>query len=463
MRDDTEAFCEMWETLSYAFPSHSDLYHLDPIGLGTPVVECLTSYITRLAEAHSVHPRRLFTSILFPRLKLPYLYSAGRPVYDHLTTFWIQSPNLNGTGSLAQTLVQVLEQLTLHTHLHFLTMLPCKEVLATRKLLRRTRAWCSACYEEWREKQEPVYEPLLWMLNPIRIFPTHKQALQTRCPYQNCARTLTPLAPRAQPGYCPWCNRWLGYACAREHLLPDDTEMKYQQWIASTVGELLATAPSLVPPLSRDGFIATLNRCVAEAGNVFAATRRLHVAQKSLYQMLFEQQIPSLEIVLRMCTHLRISVFCFLTGNAFQPSTSQAAITPNTMGSAQPKRKFRQHDAEKLQRELETISQASEEPPPSMRAVERRLGIAATYLEKRFPEPCRMISQRYLAYRSEHKRLRLQVLEAQVREAAIALHAQGKYPSSIRVSKILGTYGVFKEKRAYEIWQKTLRELGLKP
>lgn len=37
-----------------SLPSRSRLYRLAPIGLGTAYVESLTSYIIRLAEAHSL-------------------------------------------------------------------------------------------------------------------------------------------------------------------------------------------------------------------------------------------------------------------------------------------------------------------------------------------------------------------------------------------------------------------------
>ena len=41
------------------FPPRSRLYSLEPVGMGTPHVESLTSYIARLAEAHCVTPRIL--------------------------------------------------------------------------------------------------------------------------------------------------------------------------------------------------------------------------------------------------------------------------------------------------------------------------------------------------------------------------------------------------------------------
>ena len=41
-------------------PPHSILYSIPPIGIGTGDVECLTSYICRLADAHCVSPTNLF-------------------------------------------------------------------------------------------------------------------------------------------------------------------------------------------------------------------------------------------------------------------------------------------------------------------------------------------------------------------------------------------------------------------
>jgi hypothetical protein len=42
----------IWETQAFDVPSRSRLYSLAPVGIGTPHVESLSGYITRLAEAH---------------------------------------------------------------------------------------------------------------------------------------------------------------------------------------------------------------------------------------------------------------------------------------------------------------------------------------------------------------------------------------------------------------------------
>jgi hypothetical protein len=45
---------ESWSLSSPPVPPRSQLYSLQPIGIGTGMVESLTGYVARLAEAHSV-------------------------------------------------------------------------------------------------------------------------------------------------------------------------------------------------------------------------------------------------------------------------------------------------------------------------------------------------------------------------------------------------------------------------
>ena len=52
-----------WELSEPVQPRPSLLYALTPCGLGTPYVESLASYVTRLAEAHVVSVWRLILLI----------------------------------------------------------------------------------------------------------------------------------------------------------------------------------------------------------------------------------------------------------------------------------------------------------------------------------------------------------------------------------------------------------------
>src|SRR5260370_39680462 len=119
-------------------PSRSRLYHLEPIGIGTPFVESLTSYVVRLAHAHCVEPRKLVIHEI-----LPYLTKLG----------WSGSKNqrllaINGIGSLASQWVQAVEELTLRRNLRFLTMLTWSTVIDFHAVVHNTRAWCPSCYAD---------------------------------------------------------------------------------------------------------------------------------------------------------------------------------------------------------------------------------------------------------------------------------------------------------------------------
>jgi hypothetical protein len=57
---------EAWDVSIPPLPSHSRLYRLEPIGIGTPYVESLTGYIARLAEMHCVFPGVLMNKVVEP-------------------------------------------------------------------------------------------------------------------------------------------------------------------------------------------------------------------------------------------------------------------------------------------------------------------------------------------------------------------------------------------------------------
>jgi len=111
-----------WDLQRPAMPSRSRLYSLEPVGIGAPETESLTSYVSRLAEAHSVSVHDLVVHELLPFLGRTHL-ADGRNA-SLLTAFWRNETRaLNGTRTLARNLVQALEALTGRRNMQFLTLL----------------------------------------------------------------------------------------------------------------------------------------------------------------------------------------------------------------------------------------------------------------------------------------------------------------------------------------------------
>lgn len=194
------AYRRIIQRQSHLLP-HSRLYHLEPIGVGTPEIECLTGYIARLAQKHLVTPYTLMLNEIVPLLK-------GYQALAHKAQFSLFHRPINGTGSTAAIFVDVMEELTKWTDLRFLTMLQWSEVLTSYSLIRAFRAWCPTCYEEQMVNGQICYDPLLWTLELIKFCPKHEKTLLLNRPH--CESKLLHLGARSKPGYCSKCTGYLG-------------------------------------------------------------------------------------------------------------------------------------------------------------------------------------------------------------------------------------------------------------
>jgi len=456
--------CDLWEGERVEVPPHSRLYHLEPIGVGSPMAESLTSYLTRIAEAHSLHLRTLVTDEVLPHLNQSHLYRDKRPVYDHLTRFWKQSTTLNGTSATSSTWVQALEKLTLRQDLRYLTMLTFADVLSPRGLLRRVQAWCPACYEEWKEADRVMYQPLLWALEVIQVCPRHGLQLYLRCPYADCGHELSALAPRAQAGYCPQCERWLGNLSPHEgnaqELSIEEQERLRRQ--ATIVGELLAAAPDFLALPRREVIAASISAYVQALmdGNFSAFARELHVHRRTAWEWGQGTQLPQLGALLQLCSYFGTSPAHFITGYALGTAPVQQYAPEEKPTTEKPKRQFRKFEAERIRCALEGVLREEENPPPSMRKVARRLQYDSSHLYKHFSDHCRAIAARYRSYQKEQRRLRLNGICDEVRQTARDLHAQGHSPSERQLGKLLKKRGVFKEEEVRTALQNSMREGG---
>ena len=237
---------EAWELRTDRLASRSYLYSLLPIGRGGPLVESLTSYIQRLAEAHAVETGALVNHEL--RLRVPFAKGnrpgqiPSMPPYP----FYLEAYRLNGTGDRTRLWVAALEELTQVRRLDVLTILPWADAIDCRHLLRTNRAWCSSCYEAWLSSGHPVYEPLLWMLQVVTVCSDHLQSLDCLCPV--CGRKQYVLSYKARPGHCSRCQSWLGRAHVADiegHYVAEDLQT------AEMVADLLTAAPYATNPVQR--------------------------------------------------------------------------------------------------------------------------------------------------------------------------------------------------------------------
>lgn len=456
--------CEVWDMTLPIHPSHSRLYTIEPIGMGTPNVESLTSYMSRLAEAHSVSLRTLTIQELLPLLKCDYL---SNPFGNTLGSFWKEAVRaLNGTGALARNWVQALELLTLRTDLQHLTFLPWSSVLTPQRQMRFNRAWCPDCFIDWQTKGEPIYEPLLWNVSAVPLCLRHQRTLVEQCPYPDCHTTLPVLASVFNSGYCSKCSRWLGVITTDPSSTTLTTEQwHWQIWVTKTVGELISHNKDLTtaPHLENIPDLLAASREQVAGGRLQNLAEKLQLSRRTLTAWQSSKQIPQIESLMRLCYWCGVSLYDLFTSRTGTLDYANLKIhsLPDIPNPTRNRRLPIPFDVVRIRQRLEAVLACEEQPPPSMRTVAKSLNYSPRELREKFPELNRAISIRRKNYYKTHREQVFQQLKCKVRQATLEIYSQGLYPSSEKIGSLLGNPAVMRDPNATRFWHEMLQELKL--
>jgi hypothetical protein len=340
---------DTWDLAPVSVSARSRLHAIQPIGIGTPLVESLSGYVIRLAASHAVRVSDLIEHEL--RADIRYFHApAGIP------------SAVNGVGESAEHWVSTVEKFTLVDNLRLLTLLPFTSVFHTPHLMRGERAWCPRCYEASKQKGQAVYEQLLWCLQPVEVCPVHEIRLATSCPA--CHRNLRPVCAVSRPGVCSRCRQWLGASRPSPEPAP---ATDYEIWVAQQIGNLLAIAPQ-AEAVGRDNIRKLLTGYVElfSEGNRIAVAEAAGCTRSSFYNWCNGATTARIDLLLRMCYALKIPLTSLLPGTTAEVSGSAEAVV-RTRRAASPQR-----TADRIRAAL--VAATKEDPPPSIGEVARRLG-----------------------------------------------------------------------------------------
>jgi len=427
------------------FRPRTYLYSLPPIGVGSPLVESLTSYIARLAEAHVVTPGVLLTKELYPRASRARSNGQPRtppgPNYD----FLYDARLLNGRGKCAEGWVPVVEALTGQPNLHLLTMLTWKELLSAHGLLRSSRAWCPCCFEEWRRSERAIYDPLLWAIKPVSMCPVHRRSLLETCPH--CKRETRALTARSRVGCCARCRQWLGDDGGRMEAAGQ--ELLHQIWVAENVGTLLAWAPSSVHLPGAAALRANLRAAIDDLaeGNESALARTIGMDVTDSKSWITRHGTPRLDSLLQVCWRLGVPLLRFLTERleAGDPDWEHARAAVKRAGRSTSKRLRQSEVSLALQAALRAPR------PPALSELAKQLGLKyANSLRRRDRRACVQLTKcrhQLLAQTKPSSRTRRPRVSKEriIRRLEMALHTQP--PPSVR--SVVRELGLHEERNLY--------------
>ncbi len=436
-------------------PPRSELYCLPPLEVETVEVESLTSYIQRMAWAYRVNPRVLVAEVILPHLghsyytDLPHLGSFSRT----------RSMSINGIGEVAQHWASTLEQLTMRSDLRLLTLHPWADGLPAWGLQRQTPQWCPVCYDEWREHQQPVYQPLLWVIQAVTVCLRHRQLLVEYCP--SCQQPQSAIASKRGLGCCTQCGAWLGSKSGSEQVCEKDL-LNWQSWTKQVVEELIL-AYKMFGSLPWHLLPVGINACVEAVGGTRQMGRIAGVPNVLFSTWRKQQRTPSFTYLLKVSYALDLSPLQLMTVEPERLKNTLYVKTeyrlPPRVGLPAPASKG---DLDRIQTFLQTILEGEVAPLP-LRHVAHRLGVGEKFLTGRFPGECAQILAQYQNARTERAKQRVGRECAEVEQAVRTLDKQGIPLSRSQVVPLLSNPNILRRPEARARWQALCRERGLEP
>jgi hypothetical protein len=402
----TQGVFESWDCARAVLPPQSRLYALEPIGVGTPFVESLSSYVVRLANAHAVSVGDLVGRERSRVAPKP-LTSFGQFMKQNRADshgFHARTCSISGFGKTSERWIVALERATLRTTLRFLTLSPFDGAFSWQGgVSRDTRVWCPRCFVDWRAEDALIYEPLLWSIGIVTLCPRHLIPLVEECPH--CNSRSKPLAVFSRPGLCSHCHEWLGVSSASVPETGVDGQIvdidDNARWRAETIGELLANAPRSEHPSLHSILVGNLKACVdaVAEGNLYAFAHACQVSRSPLEFHLTGKSVPTIDILLRICRRLSIPIIAFLESDSRRAAAyweqARQSLDPGQIVSA-----FR--SVEKVR--LALLQADREEPVPTLMEIARRLGYKGTErLYQVDRDLCKRLSAKYRRSGQSHR------------------------------------------------------------
>lgn len=485
---------EIDEFLSY----RSMFYNIEPIGIGTPYVESLPSYISRLATIHNLSISIFLKFAISPLLKKDYIKNElGKGITKSTERY------INENSTVCIDYVNALELLTGRKDILNLTMLNWSGILP-KDISSRHRKWCPECLNQMQLESKIIYEPLIWNLADIEKCDIHKVQLQDKCP--DCKRCLPFLHSKYQVGYCQYCNFWLGGKLVYSKVKLSDEE----KFVMLNYEQLIREAPYLTALPNKNFFSLYINKVIYELGfkskrkfanflgnnpatisewvnNKYTPSRKslINVMSKlnrTLYEAIYVSNIklnvdiekynckkrkntPKKDIENQLMVEINVSkpksLYEIARKSKFSPDTAQRHFPLLCKQIEENYRCYQGNLKIQKQNEIERVLKEclTGEIPISLTKLTKENKLALKTVRRYAPDLCKKVSTRYKEYLAKSKIERLERILRDVRKAANELHKSGLFPSKERIHKKLGS-SVFLEDEIRLKWKDIVRDLG---
>lgn len=368
----------IWESSEDLSVSPSHLFSLKPMGVGTPYIESLSSYIKRLAQQHHLWVVDLLE------------FCAEQTDKNVMLTTTHKFHGIDGLSGSGRTWSLLLSELTQHPDVRYLSMAYWDFVLNPYRLLKQHHTWCPLCYAASQQAGTPVYTPLIWKLQAVDVCLVHRVNLLVYCPH--CNKRFRSMSSNAVCGFCPKCQRWLGDTTYESGMVSTQTA-SYQR--ARTVGQLLALAPE-VKEFSPNIVPRVIESLKENKGIPYThIERQLSMATSQLSDLKAGVRLPNLNTLTRLADYSEGLLWFTLT--QLEQFRSVSMVTESNQTQIQHPQQY-----------LEQLVQSSERLP-ALKTIAKQCGYAhAIALRAAYPMEYEKVRHRV---RSEQRQALQSILD----------------------------------------------------
>lgn len=426
------------------------LYGRNPIGLGTPLVESLASFIGRLAVARHLMPSAIAADLIYP---LAPEESRGARFWRGRLN-WIYGLMPDGHGELTQEFVSVLCELTGRDDLSFHTLLPWRRLCSRRRggaLYLADRRWCACCLAEWRAGGIEPWEPLFWRVAVVRRCPVHCVPLSDRCPgCDGMQGTTSGIVPF---GICRKCGRNLeiGDRRRRKSARQLTSSVARGEWqVSHIIGRFLARQEELAEHASSEGFVTLLERARRrfDLGTVAALSRCIGVRDSTVHKWRKGQVSWEFRTFLHVCLRmgadpLAVAVFPHREFSIAEKLNGQnpglvVRVRKAPFNGSAPCQHWDPSKWKQVERRLTDMLRDPENGKLTLKEISKSLGISVGTLGNRFPNEFLEIKRLRAAYRERKRKRHLEEFEKTLRKALAECVDRGLHPRQDLVFRAAG-------------------------
>lgn len=442
-----------FDITSLKMPERSSLFNLKPIGIGTPDVESLTSYTSRLSTAHNFTLGVFFSKIVYPQINKEFIPRDGIGAR--------KASAFNNSYNGAKELLKALHELTMSEDLGRLTLINFDQCLSKYEL-RAKKSWCPDCLEEWKNGKEIIYEKLIWSFDIVEVCITHKCKLRSYCAH--CQTEQFQLHRTGKIGYCYKCNLWLGLSSFSKSDTLSDEYFLWQKWIINNITELLLleTQERIKINEIAINYSENISEYIEQIKINYDVTKAeiadiANVPDRMFYYWKHGKQKASLYSLLKLCYTTNNSVVEILSTD-YKLSSSIKKLPEFLFDKNLPRKNKKKYSIEKLREELNKIINDNNNPSPSLSQVAKLLDFKKPEnLRKKLPEETDIIIQKYREYKNKQKEEK----KNEIRKVIVNLVKQGIYPSQKLIGEALNIPSMFWKNKNRDILNELCEELGV--